>query len=160
MSNINRNYADFERNLPRYVAKEALDFVHSNFNKEGLEETRGSWTKWKDRSPVTNEIYDNQRSLHGLSGSVFSSSNPILKQTGALYKSIKTLITGKNIFVGSNLNLAPYAKLMNEGGRVRFGIKFVTIPARPFLKFTTGLDTRIKNMIIRRRAEILRLFTP
>jgi hypothetical protein len=60
-------------------------------------------------------------------GSVYSSQNPLLYQTGVLYRGIKYVINGSNVSVGVDFGLIPYAQTMNAGSLSR------NIPARQYL---------------------------
>lgn len=100
-----------ERSLPRIIGSEAVRIVRHNFLLSGYD--TGSGVKlWPARKLTTDLRYDRRT---GLKGSVFSSSNELLKQTGNLFDAIDYRVEGKNVFVGVNLTLVPYAAIHNEG---------------------------------------------
>lgn len=117
--------------LPRMVGKEAVGVIKENFLLQGYDDGN-TFQMWKKRQPSTNRGYDRR---NGVKGSVYSSSNPVLHQSGNLensidYKVDKTFISGSagtaleiKVFIGSNLDIIPYAKIHNEGGHIH-------IPAR------------------------------
>lgn len=111
------------KNLPRMVGREAVTVVRENFLLQGYDDGR-SFTMWPSRDENTNKRYDKR---YGVKGSVFSSSNAVLHQTGNLENSIDyKVVDQKTVFIGSNLAVIPYAKIHNEGGRgTAYGHPFV-----------------------------------
>lgn len=101
-----------ETNMPRMVGAEAVKVVKENFDLQGYDNGRGIH-KWPARESSTNKRYDRRG---GVKGSVFSSSNKILYQTGDLKNSIDYQVNGKLVTIGVNLAIIPYAKIHNEGG--------------------------------------------
>ena len=146
LSQLKRDFAAKSREMeqlikdaPRIVGLESVKVIRENFDNQGFE---GS--PWKDRSAKTNEMYDKRI---GVKGSVYKSSNPILMQTRNLYSSIKFKALGNSVFIGVNLNLVPYAKVINEGSGNQ--------PKRQYMGITNKLKTRINKEIQRRRLTIL-----
>jgi phage gpG-like protein len=108
MKELESEVKKLDKNMPRLLGTEAVKDVKSNFDKQGYE-----GQKWRSRSAKTNEQYDRRGNYKG---SVFNSSNPILKQTGNLYDSIEYKVTENQVEVGSFLShIIPYAKRHNEG---------------------------------------------
>lgn len=108
--------------IPRIMGNESVKVVKDNFKLQGYDTGTGL-KSWPERSAKTNKAYDHR---HGVKGSVYQSSNPLLQQTRNLYNLIKYLIKNKStVFIGADTNLAPYAERMNEGGG--------GIPARQYI---------------------------
>lgn len=99
-----------EEKALRIIGREAVAWIEENFDKQGYD---GS--PWQKRSPATNKAYDKR---YGVKGSVFSSENPILKQTGNLKDSIRYKVNGVMVFVGFNTDRVPYGRVHNEGGNI------------------------------------------
>lgn len=86
---------------PRIMGVQAVNFFRLNFEKEGMIRG-GSVSKWKGRIAGTPR-----------------NDRKILSDRGNLEDSIRYEITGKyEVNVGVDLNKIPYAKLMNEGGKI------------------------------------------
>ena len=134
----------YEKNmqsLPQIIGKIAVDVAHENFKAEGYIANEAV-NKWKKRSPQTNKNYDRK-------GSVYSSKNPLLRQTNKLYNSINYNVKSKNtVFIGVNLSLIPYAQIHNEGleGKA-WGKNPFTMPKRKFIGINQKLKNRIKAKI-------------
>ena len=148
-------YIALAEKIPRLVGILGKKIMRENFDAQGFKEAAGAVSAWRPRSPVTNSIYD---SRSGVQGSVYNSRNPILRQTGNLYNSITYRISGKEIAIGCNLNQVPYAKLMNEGGRVRFGHQTKYVPARKFIGYSSYFSNSVRDMILAKRNEIFNRF--
>lgn len=128
MKTLDNLLADFRRareqmdrldaKLPNIIGVEALKVIDKNFASESYDTGFGK-TKWAPRSPATNKSYDKRS---GVAGSVFNSSNKLLEQTGNLHDGIKKKVLGRTVWIGVNLTKVPYAKIHNEGGRIRIGI--------------------------------------
>jgi phage gpG-like protein len=118
-----------EERTPSIIGNEAVRAIKNNFRIQGYDSGTGV-TAWKPRSPETNKRYDKRT---GVKGSVYQSSNPLLKQTGSLYNSVKYKVNGNLVFVGVDLGLVPYAQKMNEGGPGKWGKNSTNTPARPFM---------------------------
>lgn len=145
------NLIELEKNAARNIGIVSVKYIKTNFDRQGYE-----GEKWKNRSPVTNAIYD---SRSGVKGSVYNSKNPILLQTGNLRNSINYKIDNKTVFIGTNLNQVPYAKLHNEGGFVEFRGKMVYVPKRKYLGFSKGLEAVIKIWFIINQRKALKKFS-
>jgi phage gpG-like protein len=108
-----------KNDISRKVGIEAVKMAKQNFKDQGF--TTGSGTNsWEKRKPSTNKAYDKRR---GVKGTVFRSSNPILRQTGKLYNSIHYEIIDKLIWIGLNEKEMPYGRIHNDGGTVTANIK-------------------------------------
>jgi len=144
---ISKEYSDLQKNLPRIAGDAAVKVIRHNFEVEGFcEDSEQPQQKWSDRDEKTDYGYDNYKTY---SGRNYSSSNPILKQTGNLRDSVGFKVEGENtVFIGSNLTLVPYAKAVNE--RVRNGV-----PDK-FLGWSKFMAETIKNVIQRQRKNIFR----
>lgn len=146
--NARKMYEKLNADTPRIIGIIGVKVINENFNLQGFAANEGAVQKWKPRSKVTNKIYD---SRHGVKGSVYSSQNPILWQTGDLKDGVHYIASGKRVRIGVNLNIVPYAKLMNEGGLVKFGSRTVRIPQRRYLGMSQKLSLRSKAEIKRKR---------
>lgn len=105
-----------EKRTPVMIGNECLRVIDRNFQNQSYDTGSGR-VKWKPRLPSTNRMYDLRK---GVKGSVFSSSAPILEQTGNLRDSVKKKIIGKSVFIGVNLLQVPYAQIHNEGGTITY----------------------------------------
>lgn len=132
--------------MPRMIGVEAVKVVKMNFRLQGYDDGNGV-TPWKERAAVTNFAYDYNRTKsfrtatgrkssakNPYKGSVVSSKNPILEQTRNLYNALDYFVSGRNVTIGVDLQIVPYAQKMNEGGPGKWGGKANTnTPARPFM---------------------------
>lgn len=165
MRNLSQLYADWraataryrqlEADTPRLIGAISVKVTRENFDAQGYVENVGAVQRWKKRSPVTDKIYDSRK---GVKGSVYSSKNPILLQTGNLKNAIMYQATAKKVEVGVNLALVPYAKLMNEGGFAVFGTRVVKIPKRAYIGISQKLKNNIAKEIEDRRDKIFKEF--
>jgi phage gpG-like protein len=153
--NSRKLFEQLTAQTPRIMGKIGVDVIRENFDAQGFVESVGPAQKWKERSPTTNKIYDSRK---GYKGSVYNSSNPILRQSGNLHDGVKYIATQKRVNIGVNLNTVPYAKLMNEGGSVQFGKRWVRIPARKFLGMSQKLSLRIDAELIKKRKQAFSKF--
>jgi phage gpG-like protein len=153
--NSRRLFDQLAAQTPGIMGKIGKQVIRENFDLQGFAENEGAVSRWKDRSPTTNKIYDSRKNIKG---SVFNSQNPILKQTGQYYDNITSKETGKTVKIGVNPNTVPYAKLMNEGGMVKFNGKMVRVPARPAIKMSAKLRNRIKAELKRKRQQAFSRF--
>lgn len=106
--------------VPRIIGVESVRIVRENFILQGYDSGAGV-KKWDKRKPATNKEYDTNRGKGGTSnfkGSVYSSSKPILDQSGNLKNSIRYVASAGMVFVGVNMDIVPYAKIHNEGGSI------------------------------------------
>jgi hypothetical protein len=133
--------------VPRILGNESVRVIKQNFSLQGYDTGTGV-QNWKPRSQDTNKRYDKR---YGVKGAVFQSSNPILKQTGALYNAIQYKVQGKLVFVGVDLGVIPYAQKMNEGGPGKWGKNQTNTPARPYMpKKNEGPNPKIINKSIKK----------
>lgn len=130
-----------QENIPRIIGNESVRAIKANFRLQGYDSGTGVAT-WKQRSPATNTRYDKRS---GVKGSVYQSSNPILKQTGVLYNAIQYKVQGKLVFVGVDLGVVPYAKKMNDGGPGKWGKNATNTPARKYMP-GTGEQPNVKML--------------
>lgn len=130
-----------KNNLPRIIGVEAVKVVKQNFQLQGYDNGFGV-NKWPPRSPDTNLSYDRgrgrklgagSRAKNQYKGSVFGSHNPILMQTRNLYSSIQYFLAGRNVTIGVDINIVPYAQKMNEGGTGSWGKNKTWPPARQYV---------------------------
>lgn len=96
--------------LPKIIGNEAVKVVKDNFKLHGYDNGQGV-TLWDERLPATNKAYDKR---HGVKGSVYNSSNPLLMQTRNLFNGVKYLATNGVINIGVNLSIIPYAEYVNQ----------------------------------------------
>ena len=143
-------YRQLDKDTPRIIGEIGVEEANMNFRNQSY-----NGVPWKERSQVTNKIYDERGSKKG---SVYSSSNPILVQTGNLKDSIRYIASANRVNIGVNLNQTPYAKINNEGGSKLFGKKWVRIPKRQFLGYSKRLAARIKLELANRRRKALSKF--
>lgn len=120
----------FIRNdVPRMVGVISVKAVQDNFRAESYNDGL-SITSWPKRKESTNRSYDAGKTRNAKTGklskyrtgknstykgSVYSSSKPLLRQTLALYNSITYRVFGSSVFIGTNLNIVPYAAAHNQG---------------------------------------------
>lgn len=157
MKTINQLIADWkvtrgalkqlEANTPRIFGAESVKVIRQNFSLQGYD-TGAGVTSWKPRSVDTNLRYDKRS---GVKGSVYQSSNQLLKQTGNLYNAIQYKIKGKLIFVGVDASTIPYAQKMNEGGPGKWGKNATDTPARQYLpKKSEGPNAKILKAVLKK----------
>lgn len=133
---------DYERNKRACIdrcANIALDETLKNFKEQGVE-----GIKWEDRTDSTDRHYDYNQELKEMG---YSSSNPILFQTGRLFKSIRSwrLFDG---FAVTSTHIGAW--LLGKGGFFKaFGKHDAYMPSRPFIVVK-------QSMLIWFRAEIKR----
>lgn len=149
------SFAKLSSETPRIMGALGVKVMRENFDAQGFVETVGPARKWKERSKATNAMYDSRKNLKG---SVYSSKNPILLQTKNLKNGITYKDSAKKVTVGVNQNVVPYAKLMNEGGLVQLGEKWVRVPARKYLGMSDKLKVRISGELKKRRTQALSKF--
>jgi hypothetical protein len=118
-----------QADIPKIVGSEAVKVIKANFRLQGYDSGSGV-TPWKDRSAATNKQYDQRK---GVKGSVYQSSNKLLKQSGVLFNVVKYQVQGKLVYVGVDLGLVPYAKKMNDGGPGKWGKNSTNTPARKYM---------------------------
>lgn len=99
--------------LPRMAGIEAKKVVRENFLLQGYDDGR-MFRMWAKREDSTNNRYDKR---YGVKGSVYSSSHPVLHQSGDLENAVDyEVVNDKTVVIGVNLAVIPYAKIHNEGG--------------------------------------------
>jgi hypothetical protein len=116
-------------NIPRIIGNEAVKVIKQNFALQGYDSGAGV-TAWPQRSPATNHRYNKR---YGVKGSVYQSTNPLLKQTGILYNAIQYKIQGKLVYIGVDIGAVPYAEKMNTGGPGKWGKNATNTPARKYM---------------------------
>eukprot|EP01037_Dinobryon_pediforme_P011470 gene11470-11564_t len=153
---------------PRIIGNECVKVVKDNFRIQGYDSGLGVKT-WDKRKPATDKAYDRGKTYNSkgvqskyrsgknkvYKGSVFSSSKPILDQTGTLKNSPKYKVNSKQVKIGVDLLLVPYAEKMNEGGN--------GTPARQFMPKEEAppnpkMLKRIKKKIVFERDKAMKDF--
>ena len=118
-----------QADIPRIIGVESVKAIKQNFRAQSYDSGTGT-TPWKERSADTNKRYDKR---YGVKGSVYQSSNPLLKQSGVLYNSVQYKVQGRLVFVGVDLGAVPYAQKMNDGGPGKWGKNATNTPARKYM---------------------------
>jgi hypothetical protein len=118
-----------KNDLPRICGVEGKRIVKQNFLLHGYDNGI-SFTKWPKRDPKTDAAYDRGKTVNArtgklskyrtgknstFKGSVYSSANPLLMQSHALYDAIDYRVINMGAFIGVNLNIVPYAEVHNVG---------------------------------------------
>lgn len=147
-----------ERDFPRIIGIESVRIIKQNFGLQGYRATSTGTKSWQKRSPVTDEMYDYNRTAsyrtpklgkksthrNPYKGSVVSSKNPVLKQTGNLRDTVTYKVSGNTIEIGlwtkpvtiagKTVDTIVYGKIHNEGGTIMmFGKHAVHMPQRQFM---------------------------
>lgn len=112
---------------PRIFGAESVKVVKDNFRIQGYDSGTGVKT-WESRKASTNKAYAKR---WGVKGSVYQASNPLLQQTRNLYNAVKYVVAGRQVDVGINLSLIPYAEKMNKGGNGTPARKFIPANGEP-----------------------------
>ena len=120
-----------EKDLLRYMGIEGVKLVKENFKEQGFDNGEGK-EDWEPRPEWVNKIYDTNPNYKG---SYIKGSNPIAKQTGKLRDSNDYEVAGNKVLIGTNTNLVPYAKTINEGGQSYWkeAGRTINVIARKFL---------------------------
>ena len=120
-----------EDELLRYAGVEGVKLVKDNFKEQSFDHEEN----WEPRPDWVNEIYDTNPAYKG---SYIKGSNPIAKQTGKLRDSNHFEVTPNKVLIGTNTNLVPYAKTINEGGKSYWAQagRTINVIARKFLPVT------------------------
>jgi len=165
LTDLVRDWADARRkmeksisDIPRIAGIVAVKVIRQNFEIQGYDSGIGI-TKWPKRSPKTDAAYDRGKTVNAKTGklskyrtgkngtykgSVFSSSKPILDQTGALKNSVNYVATKRSVFVGINLSLVPYAIAHNQGLHHEPQRKFMPLPnEKPNIKMLRAIESKI-----------------
>jgi hypothetical protein len=108
------------KKTPDIIGVESVKIVKQNFLLSGYDSGNGV-TPWPKRKNATNKAYTANRGKGGNSnykGSVYSASKPLLRQSLALFNSIKFIVSSGYVFIGVDLGIVPYAQVHNEGGTI------------------------------------------
>ena len=176
LKTIKTSLIRFEKDLPRYIGKEAVDHFSENFDKQGfVNNGLQPWRDVKRRDPnskwygfeyrgerVTYKISKKGKGKVGYKNagknktnfSAAATKREILNgSTHELQRSLRyTATQGKATIISDK----PYAKLQNEGGPMKvFGRSGPVMPARPFVGESKELNAKIKTIIDR---EVNKLF--
>ena len=141
-----RAIAQLEKSFPPAIGVICVKEIKNNFKiMQGV---------WKKRSPVTDTLYEYNRTsayrtpklgkkskhVNPYKGSVVHASNPVLLQTRNLRESITYQAIGNGVLIGVFHRMSPtghdslsYAQLLNEGGKMKVFNHQGTMPARPFM---------------------------
>jgi phage gpG-like protein len=138
-----------EQKTPRIFGSIAVGTAKDNFRLQGYDSGTGV-SSWAPRSQTTNTRYDKRQ---GVKGSVYQSTNQILKQTSNLYNAIQYKVQGKLIFIGVNEDVIPYAKKMNEGGPGKWGKNATSTPARPYMPTDQPNAKMLKKVVKKLESE-------
>jgi phage gpG-like protein len=146
---MQRKYKKLQTDTPRIAGTIAVKVMRENFAAQGfIEEGAQPSEKWEKRDEKTDHGYDTYKTYKG---SVYSSSNPILKQTGNLRDAIAYKVEGENkVFIGVDINKVPYAQAHNEG--------WGDMPKRKFLGWSKKLGEEIKKRITKERSIIFSIW--
>ena len=142
MNQCEQEIAKLDSQMPRILGAKAVKVTRENFETESY-----NGVKWQPRKAKTNRAYDRRGTYKG---SVYNSANPLLRQTGNLFNSIKYVVTGSTIDVGVNLSQVPYAVAHNEGKNHQ--------PKRQFIGYSLKLDIQLRDEIEKRHAKIFNQF--
>lgn len=140
---------------PRIYGVIGVKVIRENFDLQGFAESNGAVQKWKPRSETTNKMYDSSKRYKG---SVYSSKNPILKQTGNYYDAVNYRATQKQVRIGVNENQVPYARLNNEGGMTTLNGKRVYVPQRKAIGMSQKLKDRAAAELKKKRQQAFSKF--
>jgi phage gpG-like protein len=135
------NLLKLKDNLFEFEGQVALRYIQGNFKSQGYDHLTNSWQK---RDSKTDYAYDNYSRYKG---TVYSSNNPILKQTGDLFNSIQYFpnkMTGYvDIGIREDSPTYEYARANNEGVEGK-------LPQRKFIGWTPALKKAVRNSILER----------
>lgn len=120
---VSAQIAKLESRVPAIIGNIALDTIEKNFDNESYDTGNGK-IKWEPRKESTNKAYDKR---YGVKGSVYSSSAPILNQTGDLKDAIRKRVAARSVFIGFDTKKIPYGEVHNEGDPAK------NIPQRQFM---------------------------
>lgn len=155
--------------IPRIAGIIAVKVIRENFKLSAYDSGIGT-ERWVPRKPSTNASYDRGKTKNAKTGklskyrsgkngtykgSIFSSENPLLIQTRALIDSIQYRANKRNVFVGVDSGLVPYASAHNEGKNHQ--------PKRQFMPYgnqkpTIKMLRAIESQIVKERNQILKKF--
>ncbi|MGJ1366031.1 phage virion morphogenesis protein [Sphingobacterium spiritivorum] len=122
-------FRTFKSNYPRFVGNIAVNFYKDSFTRQGwISDSR--LERWKKRK------YENRK----------KSRRGILIKSGALRRSIRVLRVGLGyVVVGSPL---PYAKIHNEGGRIR-AVQNIGSFRRRYRRTGRGRQASVTSVIVK-----------
>lgn len=161
---ITEEVEDFLKNdLPRIVAKEAVDEFRENFDREGFRNNGVQrWPEVKRRMPNSpwygfqykgERRSDKEKKRKGkkrkLNYSAKYTKYPILRVTSNLYRSVRSFEESpQRVEIGSDL---PYAQVQNDGGYIKvFGKARVKLPKRQFIGESQELMDYLEKILIKR----------
>lgn len=159
-----------EKDAPRIIGTETVNFFRDSFDKGGFTDT--TFNKWKQskrrdedskwygfqyraRTPLpdnhprrknTKKKYKPRKSNPITNFSPAATKRPtLIGKTGDLKESLSYKLEGKKIIIESDQD---YAEVHNEGGKIQiFGGKTVQLPQRKFMGESEKLDTIIEHEI-------------
>lgn len=150
-----------KRDLPRIVAKEAVDEFRENFDREGFRNNGVQpWPEVKRRMPNSpwygfqykgERRSSKERKKKGqkrkLNYSDKYTKYPILRVTSNLYRSVTSFeVSPERVEIGSDL---PYAQVQNDGGYIKvFGKAKVKLPKRQFIGESKELMDKLERILI------------
>lgn len=143
MMKATEELAKLDKNLPRILGKTAVDITRQNFKSQGFE-----GATWPQRDDKTNKAYDKRGNYKG---SVYNSSSPILVQSGNLRDSIRYVVSGNKVSIGTfDSRIIPYAQAHNEGlGHQK---------KRQFIGYTLKMDILLRDKIEKEHEKALKKF--
>lgn len=152
-----------KNDLPRIVAKEAVDEFRENFDREGFRNNGvqrwpevkrripnspwyGFQYKGERRSPKDRKKKGRKRKLNY---SAKYTKYPILRVTSNLYRSVRSFEESpQRVEIGSDL---PYAQVHNDGGFIKvFGKAKVKLPKRQFVGESKELMDLLEKILIQK----------
>ena len=159
---ITEEVEDFLKNdLPRIVAKEAVDEFRENFTRQGFRNNGiqrwpevkrrmpnspwyGFQYKVERRSPKDRKKKGQKRKLNF---SLKYTKYDILRITSNLYRSVTSFeVSPELVEIGSDL---PYAQVQNDGGHIKvFGKARVKLPKRQFIGESKELMDELERILI------------
>ena len=147
--------------LPRIVAKEAVDEFRENFDRQGFRNNGVQrWPEVKRRMPNSpwygfhykgERRSEKERKKKGkkrkLNYSLKYTKYDILRVTANLYRSVTSFeVSPERVEIGSDL---PYAQVQNDGGYIRvFGKARVKLPKRQFIGESQELMDDLEKILI------------
>lgn len=118
------------KKLPGIIKVEGLQFIGDNFQKQGFETKKGTYTKWPEKKTINRSSPGNQATL---------------VSTGRLRRSWQSESTAdahKVVFRSST----PYAAVHNEGLRAGKPPGF-TMPQRQMIGESPALNSRVESKV-------------
>lgn len=153
--------AFLKKDLPRIVAKEAVDEFRANFDRQGFQNNGvhrwpevkrrmpnspwyGFQYKGERRSPKERKKKGQKRKLNY---SQKYTKYDILRITSNLYRSVTSFeVSPERVEIGSDL---PYAQVQNDGGYIKvFGKAKVKLPKRQFIGESRELMDELERILI------------